>query len=57
MTIDELITIAEARLGYLAKQRETAARLGDEGQVASIDAEVSQTQNTLNQLLTLVTNG
>ena len=57
MTIDELITIAEARLGYLAKQRETAARLGDEGQVASIDAEVSQTQNTLKQLLTLVTNG
>ena len=54
MTIDELITIAESRLGYLAKQRETAVRLGDEGQVASIDKEVSETQDTLMQLRTLV---
>jgi hypothetical protein len=51
MTINELITIAEARLGYLAKQRETAMRLGDTEQIARIDAELSVTEETLTKLL------
>jgi hypothetical protein len=54
MTIAELIQIARARLTYLAAQRETAVRLGDETQISLIDKESSQTQETLNQLLTLV---
>jgi hypothetical protein len=54
MTIQELIDMAGARLSYLGKQRETAVRLGDATQIASIDAEVSQTQETLNKLLTLI---
>jgi hypothetical protein len=53
MTIPELIQIARTRLTYLAAQRETAVRLGDEHQIADIDKEASQTQETLNQLLTL----
>ena len=54
MTIHELIQIARTRLTYLAAQRETAVRLGDEVQIAAIDEESAQTQETLNQLLTLV---
>jgi hypothetical protein len=53
MTVRELIQIAKTRLTYLAAQRETAFRLGDELQVAQIDKEASETQETLNQLLTL----
>jgi hypothetical protein len=54
MTVPELIQIARTRLTYLAAQRETAVRLGDEVQIADIDKESAQTQETLNQLLTLV---
>jgi|NOAtaT_7_FD_contig_71_1012894_length_1141_multi_7_in_0_out_0_2 hypothetical protein len=53
MTVQELIDVAKARLGYLAKQRETAVRLGDSNQIASIDAEIAETQETLTKLLTL----
>ncbi len=53
MTIAELIQIAKTRLTYLSAQRETAVRLGDETQIAQIDQEVAETQETLNELLTL----
>lgn len=53
MTIPELIEIARNRLGYLAAQRETAVRLGDELQIAEIDRQVSQTQDTLMRLLSI----
>jgi hypothetical protein len=53
MNIAELIDIARSRLLYLAQQRETAVRIGDMTQIAIIDADVSQTQTTLNELLSL----
>ena len=53
MTIPELIDIAKNRLSYLAAQRETAVRLGDEIQIAEIDRQVSQTQDTLMRLLSI----
>jgi outer membrane protein TolC len=53
MKIVDLIAIARARLAYLTQQRETAMRLGDAEQIARIDADVAETQATLNTLLTL----
>jgi hypothetical protein len=53
MNLEELINIARNRLSYLAQQRATAERIGDMAQVASIDADASQTQATLNDLLSL----
>ena len=53
MTIPELINVAQARLEYLAKQRETAVRCGDAVQIAQIDSEMSETQETLTKLLTI----
>jgi hypothetical protein len=53
MTIVELITMARARLEHLSRQRETAVLVGDLAQLQRIDADVAETQTTLNQLLTL----
>lgn len=53
MTIQELITQAQAALVNLAQLRTSAERLGDTEQVARIDAMTVQTQTTLNQLLSL----
>lgn len=53
MNLEELISIARNRLAYLAQQRATAERLGDMTQVALIDADSSQTQATLNELLSI----
>jgi hypothetical protein len=55
MNLEELINIARNRLSYLAQQRATAERIGDMAQVASIDADASQTQATLNELLSIQT--
>jgi len=54
MTVLELINVAQTRLEYLAKQRETAVRFGDANQIAQIDCEMSATQETLTKLLTII---
>ena len=53
MTIIDLITQAQSALVYLSMLRTSAERLGDTEQIARIDAQTSQTQATLNALLTL----
>lgn len=55
MNLEELINIARNRLNYLAQQRATAERIGDMAQIAIIDADASQTQATLNELLSIQT--
>jgi hypothetical protein len=54
MTVVELISLAEARILYLSAQRETAIRLGDTVQLTQIEAELGETQTTLEQLSALV---
>jgi hypothetical protein len=53
MTIDELINQARLRLVNLSQLRTSAERLGDTEQVGFIDEAVTQTQITLNRLLSL----
>jgi hypothetical protein len=53
MTINDLINMCKARLVYLSQLRASAVSLGDINQVDKIDSEISSTQDTLNQLLTL----
>jgi hypothetical protein len=54
MTLDELIRLVEARLSAMNVARATAAAVGDVAQVMRIDAEVAETQATLDRLKTLV---
>ncbi len=54
MTLADLIGVAENRLKHLARHRETAERIGDLQQISDIDTEVSQTENTLMQLRSLL---
>lgn len=53
MSIEDLIRLMEARLAALNSARATAASVGDLAQVTRIDADVVQTQTTLDQLRTL----
>lgn len=50
MNIEQLKTIAENRIKYLAAQRDNAVEVGDAVAIARIDAETAETQNTLNEL-------
>lgn len=54
MTIDQLIELCQNRITYLNGVRASALRLGDLPQVNRIDMQVSESQTTLNLLLTLV---
>ena len=54
MSIEELIRLMEARLAALNSARASAAAVGDIEQIQRIDADVAQTQLTLDQLRTLV---
>ena len=54
MSIAELIRLMEARLAALNSARASAAAVGDIEQITQLDAEVAQTQLTLDQLRTLV---
>lgn len=54
MTILELIEMCERRIAYLNGVRGSAAALGDIQQVERIDAQLAETQQTLNQLQSLV---
>lgn len=53
MSIEDLIRLMEARLAALNAARSSAAGVGDLAQVTRIDADVVQTQTTLDQLRTL----
>ena len=50
MNVAALITIQENRLAYLAELRASAVALGDTAQIADIDAQIAETQITLNKL-------
>jgi hypothetical protein len=50
MTIPDLIAMLRRRLAYLGQLRTSAEAIGDVGQVDRIDAELAETQATLNQL-------
>lgn len=53
MTIPELIAMCERRIVNLQSQRSSAVLLGDINQVERIDADIAETQATLNSLRTL----
>ena len=53
MTISELISMCERRLMHLQSVRGSAIALGDIQQADRIDADLAETQMTLNQLQTL----
>ena len=53
MTIEQLIAAAQARVAYLSQLRSSALAIGDLAQAAAVDAEIAETQSTLNELLSL----
>ena len=50
MTIQEIIAMCERRIVYLKSVKGSALALGDIAQVEAIDADIAQTQATLNTL-------
>jgi hypothetical protein len=54
MSLAELIQLVQAKLAALNVARSTAASLGDINQIILIDAQIVETQLTLDQLNTLV---
>jgi len=54
MTIEQLIAMLKSRVEFLGRLRETAVQQGDVTRVNELDVEKSETQETLNKLLTLV---
>ena len=53
MSLAELIQLVQNKLAALNSARATAAGVGDIPQVVLIDAQISETQITLDQLKTL----
>lgn len=53
MTITDLIQLMQNKLNSLAGLRQTAYSAGDINQVASLDMQIAETQQTLDQLRTL----
>jgi len=53
MSIAELIQLVSYKLAALNSARASAVSIGDLNQVVSLDAQISQTQLTLDQLKTL----
>jgi hypothetical protein len=54
MTISQLIEMCERRIAYLNGVRGSAAAIGDIQQLEQIDAQLAETQQTLNHLQTLL---
>lgn len=54
MNITQLIAIVERRLVYLSQVKASAETLGDLAQSASIEAQIAETNDTLNKLNTLL---
>lgn len=53
LTVPDLITMCERRVVYLQSVRTSATALGDLEQVSRVDAELAETQDTLNKLRSL----
>jgi hypothetical protein len=53
MSISELIQLVSYKLAALNSARASAVSIGDLNQVVTLDAQISQTQQTLDQLKTL----
>jgi hypothetical protein len=53
MTLAELIQLVSYKLSALNSARASAVSIGDLSQVVALDAQISQTQLTLDQLKTL----
>jgi hypothetical protein len=53
MTIQQLITLASNRLAALNSSRANAVALGEVERIELLDAEILETQNTLDALNTL----
>jgi hypothetical protein len=53
MNIPELKSILQRRIVYLGQLRNSAVMIGDIVQIDRIDAELTETQATLNQLESL----
>jgi hypothetical protein len=53
MTLAELIQLVSYKLAALNSARASALTIGDLNQVVQLDAQISQTQLTLDQLRTL----
>jgi len=53
MTIDDLATLARARLTYLSQLLSSYMALGDVAGMARTESEIAQTQATLDQLNSL----
>lgn len=53
MTIQQLIQMLERRIVYLQSVRTSATTIGDMHQVERVEADINETQSTLNQLRTL----
>ena len=53
MKIDDLILLARARLTYLSQILTSYTALGDVAGMARVEAEIAQTQATLDSLLSL----
>lgn len=53
MKIDDLTALARARLVYLSQLMTSYAAIGDVDGMARTEAEIAQTQATLNQLNSL----
>lgn len=54
MTISDLKQLAVNRLNYLSSQRGFAQHIGDAQRVASLDAEITQTEQTIAALDSLL---
>jgi hypothetical protein len=55
MTIDELIRLAQNRLSFLNQQKGDAVSRGDVAAILKAEDEISETQNTIELLQSLVT--
>jgi hypothetical protein len=53
MALDEVIQIVGNRLNALQVQRTLAVAAGELARVTALDADIAETQTTLEQLLTL----
>jgi len=54
MTLVEMLDIAKNRLSYLSFLRESAVRTGDAAALAATEADLATTQQTINQLESLL---
>ena len=50
MTLSDLITLAQNRLATLNNARASAVATGQDDRIASLDAEIAETEATLAQL-------